>query len=158
MNTMLAWLCALIIAIGGAWLLGSEHGSAAVRLEDAKALAVATAKAEAKTAALNLQLQDAIDEKAKSDAALAAYAAANPLEPVRLCLAPRSTVPGSQAVASHADSTASAPGDVQQVPSGDSGIRAGAGPDISGLLSVLADKADQLSDQTRGLQQAVQGR
>lgn len=158
MNTLLAWTCALILAVGGAWLLGSEHGASAVRLADASALAKATAKANAETAALNSQLQDALNAKAKSDAALAAYNAANPVKPVRLCLPSGSAMPGAQTAARSADSATAAPGVVQQVPTGDSGLRAGAGPDVSGLLVALADKADEVSDQLGELEIAVKGR
>jgi hypothetical protein len=158
METAAAWIVALVLAIGGAFAFGVQHGASSVRLEDAKAVAKATAKANAETAKLNDQLQGALNAKAQSDAALAAYNAANPLEPVRLCLAPARALPGAQTAARGANSTAPAAGDVQPLPSGDSGLRTGAGPDVSGLLSVLAGKADALSDQTRALQTAVKGR
>jgi hypothetical protein len=72
---------------------------------------------------------------------------------VQLCLAPNSgAVPQAAASAGSSPSAAPAATDVQPLPARDSGVRPGAGPDISGLLDLLASRADEVSAQAAGLQ------
>ena len=76
----------------------------------------------------------------------AAAAAANPLPPVSLCLSPANgggaSLPQATSAQSGAANPPSASGGVLQVPSGNSAVRGGPGPDISGLLGLLAQRAD----------------
>jgi hypothetical protein len=77
---------------------------------------------------------------------LRAYRDANPVKPVRLCIAPRPVRPSG----TPADGAGAGSGDVQPVPAGDTGSGAdGAGPDIAGLLESLAAVADAVSADLR---------
>jgi hypothetical protein len=159
MNSLLAWLAVIALSIGGSFLLGWTHGEEEIKLIDAKAVAAATLKANAETAKLNDQLQDALNAKAQSDKALSDHIAAEPLDPVRLCLAPASPVPSPEAAAAGADGAAPAADGLQPVQGTDSGVRPGdAGPDLRAMLTALAERADEVTDQLRALQAAAQGR
>jgi len=79
----------------------------------------------------------------------AAARAANPLPPVSLCLSPSdsggASMPQSTASQSGAANPPSTSGGVLKMPAGNSAVRGGAGPDISGLLDLLAQRADELN-------------
>lgn len=78
---------------------------------------------------------------------LRAYRDAHPLTAVRLCNPPRLPErPAERLQSTHG-------GDVQPLPSGDSSLRAEPGPDISGLLELLAGRADEVSADLRRRQE-----
>jgi hypothetical protein len=87
---------------------------------------------------------------ADEDKDLGEFRTAHPVEPVRLCVAaPSLQTPASVQISVATPAIGS---DVQSVPAGNSGVRAEAGPDISGLLEALAARADQIAAQARELQ------
>lgn len=134
-----------------------ETGVAAVRQQDAVALAAARATAEAETTKLTQQAEEAAHAHDQELSDLRAYRDSHPVQPVRLCFNANHSEPRVPAAAgsdaSHGAAGARA-ADVQPVPAGDSGIRPGSGPDISGLLEALAGRADQVSAQLREYQAA----
>lgn len=78
-----------------------------------------------------------------------------PLQSVRLCgnPHPRSTVVSTGSTAKQGNETAgTGTGDLQSVSQGDSGMGETAGPDISDLLSLLAQRADDYSAELREFQ------
>lgn len=75
-------------------------------------------------------------------------AAIKPLPPVRLCVVTSGGLPEKGLPTNPGASG----GGVPQVPSGDSQVRSDGGADISGLLDLLAQRADKLSADARELQ------
>lgn len=115
------------------------------RVKRADAAAVLKQKAEDEKV-----LKAANDAHAKELQALKDDIASRPVPPVRLCLSsntlPKTSVPNGQRPSR---------GDVPQVPPGDSGLRPEQGPDIGGLLDLLAQRADKLSADSRELNDAT---
>jgi hypothetical protein len=139
-------LLALAAVAGGVWLWHYETYQSGVKAEvakveaqQAKTTAIMTAKATAAEHSHDQELNDLRD-----------YRAAHPELSVRLCV-PTARLQATPAVAVSV-STAAAPGVVQPVPAGDTGVRAGQGPGIFGLLDALAARADQVTAQARELQ------
>jgi hypothetical protein len=137
----------LALFFGGVYL---EHRLAAARytkleLGYAEAEAKAQAMATQETAKLQAKATQAQNDYENEHNALLAYVAANPVEPVRLCIASsrRPTVPGATGAVPGAQSGVAAPGDVLAVSPGDSGVRDEQGPDVSELLGLLALRADE---------------
>src|ERR1700761_4448292 len=145
----------LVIFFGGVYLEHklSDARYEALELKDAKAAAQAQAKADAEQAELISKANTAEANYETEHNALLAYAAANPLTGVRLCIPSTAKVPATGSVIPGAKGPDPTPGAVLQVPSGDSGIRQEPGPDIGNLLGILADKADELSAKAREQQQ-----
>ncbi len=77
---------------------------------------------------------------------LRAYRDANPVQPARLCIAPRPVRPAGEA----ADGAGAPATGIQPVPESDSGVRPdGGGPDIGAMLANLALAADAVSAELR---------
>lgn len=139
-------LLALAAVASSVWLWHHETYESGVKAEvalveaaNAKTTAALTAKATAAEHSHDQELTD-----------LRAYRATSPVQPVRLCLSTaRLQATPAQPVSG---TTAPAAGVVQPVPARDTGVRAGAGPDIGGLLEALAARADQVAAQARELQ------
>lgn len=159
--TLLGWiglpqwaleLVALGLVGGSVWLWHHETYESGVAAEVAK-VQVQTAK---DTAALTAKANTAEHAHDQELSTLAAYRDAHPEQPVRLCLSPNA----ARVQAAPAQSFGSGPiaptSGIQPVPEGDSGVRTGAGPDISGLLEALAARADEVTAQARELQGRVQ--
>ena len=150
----IAAYAALVLSIffGGVYV---EHRFAAARYEalelkvDNERIA-AQAAADKKTLELQAQAAKAHADYEKTQADLKSYVDSHPVGDVRLCLSPSAVSAAGKAGAKPGTGTApAAPGDVLKVPPGDSGVRQDAGPDIGGMLSALADKADELNSQLR---------
>ena len=138
---------AAALIVGGLWAYhwAYDRGANAVKAADAKALAVQIAKDNAAIIAAEHVNDTEI-------ASLQAYVDSHPVQPVQLCL----NTPNIGPVPSTGHSNPSpAPGPVQPVSPGNSGVRPGVGPDISSLLSLLAERADQLSAELRDYQSVV---
>lgn len=138
---------AAALIIGALWLhqWSYDRGVNAVKTADAKTLAAQIAKDNAAI----LAAEHANDAEIAS---LQAYVDSHPIQPVQLCL----NTGGSGPVPSPGSpNTSPAPGPVQPVSPGNSGVRTGPGPDISSLLSLLAERADQLSAELRDYQSVV---
>ncbi|MDE2105822.1 MAG: hypothetical protein KGL39_51840, partial [Patescibacteria group bacterium] len=75
------------------------------------------------------------------------------LPPIRLCINVPGSAPGHQAARGPAG-TGTPAADVRHLPSGDSPVRAVQGPDVSGLLGLLAGRADDTAAQLRALIEA----
>lgn len=69
---------------------------------------------------------------------LRAYRASHPVQPVRLCQPIRVPIAAPR-------QPSAATGDLQPVSAGDSQLRPEPGPDISGMLELLSDRADEVS-------------
>lgn len=124
-----------------------EQGIAAQQAIDQKNSAAdkAVLEARATTAEQNY-------EKSQTD--LDTFRNANPIGAVRLCVPPGTHLQTRPLVANGGSPVAPAAG-VQQVPAGDSGSGAAtAGPDISGMLDLLAARADEVDAQAIELQAA----
>jgi hypothetical protein len=122
-----------------------DEGAAAVKALDAKALAAQIAKD-------NLAINAAEHANDTEIAALQNYIASVPVPTVRLCINPNSGSPVPSPSKPH---PSAAPAVVQPVPPGNSAVRADVGPDISNLLSLLAERADELSAELREYQVVV---
>jgi hypothetical protein len=115
-------------------------------------------KTQVEAAAKTMELQQRSDaaEKAyvQEQSEAAAYRDAHPVADVRLCYqAPNGgSMPQATGGSSGASHPSAAPTNVQPVPSRDSGVRTGPGPDVGGLLNFLAARADAVSAQLRGYQ------
>jgi hypothetical protein len=155
------WIyCGIIVLLiaGGLWYHHHvlELGIADQIAADNKATAKVQAQAQVQTKALQTQADAAEHAHDQELADLTAYRNAHPDQPVRLCLTahpgsgglPQTGTPDTK----HAGSSASV-GNLQQMPTGDRGSGEGtAGPDISGMLSALGARADQLSAELREFQ------
>lgn len=166
--TLLGWtklpqwaleLIVIAIVAGGVWYWQHERfeaGISAQVLADAKArdaLIAATNKQTADLQAKATMAEQAYDKEHQSNIE---YQRDNPIEPVRLCIATQSggshLPKGSSANVGNAK-TGTAAGDVLAVPQGNNRSRSGAsGPDISGMLNLLAAKADDVSGVLREFQ------
>ena len=138
-------------AVGAFWIYHHHvyvEGIHAQQVADQRASAKVVAQARAKTKAA----------QAAADAAHTAYlqemshealtAARHPLPAVRLCLDAYAGGPGApEAGAAHPGNAgpSAAAGRVSQVPGANRPVRPRTGPDIAGLLELLAGRADQVS-------------
>ena len=138
-------------AVGAFWIYHHHvyvEGIHAQQVADQRASAKLVAKARAETKAAQATAQTAHDAYLNEVTHEQVLAARHPLPPVRLCL---DAYPGGSGVsqAGTADagnaSASAAAGGVSQVPGADHPVRARRGPDISGLLELLAGRADQVS-------------
>jgi hypothetical protein len=150
----------LIAAVaGGVWYW--QHHLIAEGVDKQKAADAIERKAlEADTAKLTAQLQakastaeQAYDKERNANLE---YQQSHPSRPVRLCLSTDNSgkiLPQAGAtIAGNATAGTPTP-NVSEVPSGNSGGGAGtAGPDISGMLSLLASRADDVSATLREFQ------
>jgi hypothetical protein len=129
--------------------VGAAHEISAVQ----EATRKAQAKADAQTAILAAKAAQAEVNYNAEHQSLISYVNLNPVSPVRLCLrAGPSGVPKGPGHQSGGAGSGTASGDVLTVPETNNQLRSDAGPDISGLLSLLAEHADQVSAQARELQ------
>lgn len=141
---------ALILAIAFGLYTAHERGvgEAKVHAADAKAEAAARRQADAETQ-LNEERNTRAEELAAStQVAIDAYAAAHPMQPVRLCI-PAAAGHLSQAGANPSSATGAGPGPtlVPQVPAGDPG------PDLSGRLDAFLRTVERLAVQYREWQE-----
>ena len=138
-------------AVGAFWIYHHHvyvEGIHAQQVADQKASAKAIAKARAETKAAEATAQAAHDAYLNEVAHEQVLAARHPLPAVRLCL---NAYPGGSGVpeagspyAGNAGASTGTRG-VPQMPGADHPVRARRGPDISGLLELLAGRADQVS-------------
>jgi hypothetical protein len=140
---------ALIVMLIAAGVYERHHLIAEGQQHELAALKASSDRLEKQTAAQTAEL------KAKATMAEQAYdkealASINqPAVVVRMCSNTNSgtVVPSSSAAQSGAASAGTTSGHVQQMPAGDSG-----GRDIGGMLSLLAERADQVSATLREFQ------
>jgi hypothetical protein len=166
--TLLGWtklpqwaleLIVIAIVAGGVWYWQHERyeaGISAQVLADAKARDALIAATNAQTVALQTKAtlaEQAYDKERQSNID---YQRDNPIEPVRLCIAAKgggSHMPKTSVANPGNAATGAAAGNVLSVPSGDnSGGTGASGPDISGLLGLLAAKGDDVSGVLREFQ------
>jgi hypothetical protein len=131
------------------WYTAHERG-----IGKAHEVAVLAAQAAAQTKAAQAQADAAEHSHDSELTALAAYRDAHPDSAVQLCNAATS-VPAAHSAGSGNSTAGTTAGNVQSVPAGDSGVRPGAGPDIGGLLDLLAGRADEVSAQLRVYQKVL---
>jgi hypothetical protein len=136
MNALYAGLAFVLLLCGAFWA-GDRYEASRTQVSQEKGLVKDTQ-----------EVSGAKDVKAAETQNLTQYVAANPIAPVRVCR----TVVQTIAPASPAASAPAA--DVQPVPSGNTGLRPDVGPDLSGLLNLLALRADAVAADLRE-QQAV---
>jgi type II secretory pathway pseudopilin PulG len=122
----------------------------AVEIKYTNERVAADAVAAKKTQELAAQAAQAQEAYANEHQSLVDYVNLNPVGAVRLC-EPSGAVSGSNSSRTkpRTQGTAASPGDVQQVPPGDNSVRAIPGPDIGQLLSILANKADDVTAKAR---------
>ncbi len=148
-------LLAIVLVAGGAvtafWIYHHHvyvEGIHAQQVADKRASAVVLARAAAQTKAAQVQADEAHAAYLEEINHEAASAARRPFGPVRLCLDSNDSGSGvSQAGAAHPGNAGpGAPaGRVSQVPGANRPVRPRTGPDIAGLLELLAGRADQVS-------------
>ncbi|MGC8519961.1 MAG: hypothetical protein ACP5P4_15805 [Steroidobacteraceae bacterium] len=145
-------------AVGAFWLYHHHvyvEGIHAQQAADQRASAKVIAQARAETKAAVATAQAAHDAYIQEIAHEAVTAARHPLPAVRLCL---DSYPGAssvpQAGAAHPGNAhpGPTPGGVPALHASGHRVRAGRGPDISGLLDLLARRADQVSAELREYQ------
>lgn len=139
-------LVALGLVAGGVWLWHHEAFESGVKAEVAKVEAQ-QAKTTAQLEARATTAEHAHDTELNT---LRDYRSTHPEQPVRLCVSTPSVQ--APAVVAVGRSAIAAPGVIQPVPAGDSGVREQPGPDIGGLLEALAARADEVTAQARELQ------
>jgi hypothetical protein len=156
------WVLELIViaaVAGGIWywqhhLIG--EGVTKQRTADAIATQKLQEDTDKQTAELQARATTAEQAYDRERADHQTYIDSHPPQPVRLCIAtPVGSALVSQASTAHSgnESTGAAPANLHDLPSGNSsGGASAAGPDISGLLGLLADRADQISAQLREFQ------
>ncbi len=138
-------------AVGAFWIYHHHvyvEGIHAQQVADQRASAKLVAKARAETKAAEATAQAAHDAYLNEVAHEQVLAARHPLPAVRLCLdayAGGPSVPEAGAAHPGNANASSAAGGVSQVPGSNHPVRARPGPDISGLLELLAARADQVS-------------
>lgn len=124
------WLIELALAgllVLGIWLSGIFHEKARIETR--------IVKQQVQVEKRVIETDHAHDQELSD---LRAYRAAHPVQPVRLCQ------PARMPIATPRQPSA-ATGDLQQVSAGDSQLRPEPGPDISGMLELLSDRADEVS-------------
>jgi hypothetical protein len=143
------------ILIGGTWY---HHKLITEGVEKQKAAdAIERKNLEADTAKLTAQLQArATTAEQAYDKEHNANLEFKPTNPVRLCIATNGSgkiLPKTGGTNPGNESTGAATANVPEVPSGNtSGGSGTAGPDISGMLSILATRADDVSAVLREFQ------
>jgi hypothetical protein len=137
----------LIVALGVFWVLHSRFEAGIAAQKQADSVAAAAQLQEAENRAHTAELSYAKEHQANLD-----FMRDHPIGDVRLCVTTVAKLPASPSHAGNAKAGAPA-ADVQTVPGGDSGggPRA-AGPNIGDLLSLLADRADDVSGVLREYQ------
>ena len=138
-------------AVGAFWIYHHHvyvEGIHAQQVADQRASAKLVAKARAVTKAAQAQANAAHDAYLQEVANEQVVAARHPLPAVRLCLnAHRGGLRLPEAGTPHSGNagTSTAPGRVPALPGANHPVRPRRGPDISGLLELLAARADQVS-------------
>ena len=138
-------------AVGGFWIYHHHvfvEGIHAQQVADQRASAKLVAKARAETKAAQAQANAAHDAYLQEVSHEAIAAARHPLPAVRLCLNAHDSGSGlSQASSPHPGNAgaSAAAGGVPALSGANHSVRSGRGPDISGLLELLAARADQVS-------------
>ena len=138
-------------AVGAFWIYHHHvyvEGIHAQQVADQRASAKLVAKARAETKAAQAQANAAHDAYLQEVSHEAIAAARHPLPAVRLCLnAHRGGLRLPEAGPAHTGNAGTSPGagGIPALPGADHPVRPGRGPDISGLLELLAGRADQVS-------------
>ena len=138
-------------AVGGFWIYHHHvyvEGIHAQQVADQRASAKLVAKARAETKAAQAQANAAHDAYLQEVANEQVLAARHPLPAVRLCLnAHRGGFSLPEAGTAHPGNAgaSAAAGGVPALPGANHRVRPRRGPDISGLLELLAGRADQVS-------------
>ena len=138
-------------AVGAFWIYHHHvyvEGIHAQQVADQRASAKVVAQARAETKAAQAQANAAHDAYLQEISHEALTAARHPLPAVRLCLDAYAGGPSvPEAGAAHpGNASGSTPsGRVSQVPGANRPVRPRTGPDIAGLLELLAGRADQVS-------------
>ncbi len=138
-------------AVGAFWLYHHHvyvEGIHAQQVADQRASAKVVAQARAETKAAQAQANAAHDAYLQEISHEAIAAARHPLPAVRLCLdAHRGgfSLPEAGATYPGNAGASTAAGGVPALPGADHPVRSRRGPDISGLLELLAGRADQVS-------------
>ena len=138
-------------AVGAFWIYHHHvyvEGIHAQQVADQRASAKLVAKARAETKAAQAQANAAHDAYLQEVSHEAIAAARHPLPAVRLCINAHDSGSGlSQASSSHPGNAgaSAATGGVSALPGANHPVRSRRGPDISGLLELLAGRADQVS-------------
>lgn len=151
------WLyIGLIVALG---VIGLHYhhkliaeGIADQKVADDKATAALTIETSKQTAELKAKATMAEQAYDKEHQAIANQP---PISPVRLCLNSHGSspvVPKAGAIVAGTQSASAPAVGIQQVPQGSDSVGPVAGPDISGLLSILVGKADTVSAELREYQ------
>ena len=147
------WFYGACLVALGILLIHERHEGAA---HETAALAASTAKLSAQTAAQTAELKArATMAEQAYDKEIATLHNRPPVDqPVRLCLnsGSRPVVPPASGKVAGNAGTSAAPGTIQQVPAGDSGVRPEQGPDLAELLDLLANRADTVSAELREYQ------
>lgn len=150
------WALELIVIAslaGGFWWYHHHvyaQGIAAQQAADNKASAPLIAQANIETKANQAAADAAHDAWMRRISDEKAAVASVPLPTVRMCIDSYDSGPGvSQAGTTHPGnaSTGAPAAGVPQVPRGNPGLRGGQGPDISGLLELLARRGDGVSSE-----------
>jgi hypothetical protein len=130
------------------------EGIAEQRAADDKASATLVADIAKQTAALQVKASMAEQAFNKEHDDNQTFRDSHPLQPVRLCRASNvGSAPSTGATHSGNESTSATAADVSNVPPGNSsGGTSATGPDISKLLGLLADRADNVSAELREYQ------
>ena len=138
-------------AVGAFWIYHHHvyvEGIHAQQVADQRASAKVIAQARAETKAALATAQTAHDAYLNEVTHEQVLAARHPLPPVRLCLdAYRGGFSLPEAGPAHAGNAGASTttGGVPALPGANHPVRARRGPDISGLLELLAGRADQVS-------------
>jgi hypothetical protein len=143
------YIAAISALLAGGVYLHHEIYESGVKAEVAKV----EKQAAKETAALQVKATAAEHSHDAEIADLQAYRTAHPEQSVQLCLNTAAPVRPEISAESGASGAGSAASGIQQVPARDSGSGQGrAGPDIGGMLELLAARADQVSAQVREFQ------
>ena len=140
-----------VAAVSAFWIYHHHvyvEGIHAQQVADQRASAKLVAKARAETKAAQAQANAAHDAYLQEASHEAIAAARHPLPAVRLCLnAHRGGFSLPEAGPAHAGNAGASTttGGVPALPGANHPVRARRGPDISGLLELLAGRADQVS-------------
>lgn len=124
------WLIEALLAgllVFGIWLSGVFHEKGVIKIQ--------TVEKQVQVEKRVIETDHTHDQELSD---LRAYRASHPVQPVRLCQPIRVPI-----AAPRHPSTAS--GDLQPVSAGDSQLRPEPGPDISGMLELLSERADEVS-------------
>ena len=163
------WVLELIMLVGvagaavGAFWIYHHHvygeGIHAQQVADQKASAKVIAQAEAKTKAALETAQKAHDAYLQEVSNEAIAVARNPLPAVRLCLnsyGGHSRVPQTGTAHAGNENSGTPFAGISSLPAGNHPVRTHGGPNIAGLLELLAGRADQVSAELREYQARTQ--